>query len=326
MGRRAFVTGATGFIGRHLVQQLISDGWNVRALVRSSSDAGALEAAGVDLFRGDLRDAETIAAGLDGADVAYHLAAVTAARTHAEYEATNADGTANLVQGIRLARLPPQRLVYLSSYAAAGPSIDGRPRSLDENPAPLTSYGRTKLRGEQIVREAEGNGLEVVVIRAPAVFGPGDRALLPYFRLVRAGLAPLPGGPGRPLHLVFVGDLAGALKRATDAPSGVYAVADPVEHLWKDVVGTMATVLGKRPVWMPLAPSLVRLGAALTEWSGRIMSREVAFNREKAEEMLAAGWTCDLAGSEMLLPPASVTPLQAGIEQTVRWYIRKGWL
>lgn len=326
MGRRAFVTGATGFIGRHLVAQLVTHGWQVRALVRQTSDTAALEEAGVELYRGDLNDIDSIRAGVDGTDVVYHLAAATAARSDLEYEVANTDGTASVLAGIRLATQLPRRLVYLSSYAAAGPCLDGRPRSNDDEPAPLTGYGRTKLSGERIALAAEGNGVEVVVIRAPAVYGPGDRALLPYFRLLRAGIAPIPGGTDRRLHLVYVEDLAAALRRAAEGRAGTYAVADPTEHRWRDVVATIAAKFEKRPRWVPLPPRLVRLAAASTEWVGRMMGRAVPFNREKAEEMLASGWVCDLSGSELLLPSPSVTMLEQGIDQTIRWYIRQGWL
>lgn len=326
MRRRAFLTGATGFVGGHLVGELVSRGWDVRALVRPTSDTRELEHSGVELVRGDLGDAASIARGLDGAEVAYHLAAVVAARTEREYAEANAEGTRNLLQAFRLAQSPPQTLVYLSSYAAVGPSASGHPRAPGDEPAPLTAYGRTKLAGERIAREAEGNGVEVIVIRAPAVYGPGDRALLPYFRLIRSGLAPVPGGEPRRLHLIYAPDLAVALANAADAPTGIYAVAEPVEHLWSSLVATIGAVVGKRPLRLPLPPTLVRMGAAVTETIGRLSGRAVPFNREKAEEMLAPAWVCELKGSEQLLPPQAVTPLQQGIEQTVRWYIRQGWL
>ncbi|HUE97519.1 MAG TPA: NAD-dependent epimerase/dehydratase family protein, partial [Longimicrobiaceae bacterium] len=281
---------------------------------------------GVEWVVGDLRDPAAIAAGVEGADVVYHLAAVTAAKTEREYEAANAAGTRSLVHALQAGRTPPPRLVYLSSYAAVGPAIDGRPRGQQDEPAPLSAYGRSKLAGERFAREAEGNGVEVIVLRAPAVYGPGDRALLPYFRLVRSRLAPVPGGDDRRLHLIFVRDLAVALAGAAIAPGGTYAVAEPAEHLWREVVATIASVMGTRPLRLPLPPSLVRFAAATTEGIGRLSGRAVPFNREKAEEMLAPAWICDLANSELLLPSQAVTPLQEGIEQTVRWYIRQGWL
>jgi dihydroflavonol-4-reductase len=326
MGRPALVTGATGFIGRHLVDRLTADGWSVRALVRRSSDVRHLSAAGVALVEGDLLGQETLARAVEGAEVVFHLAAVTAARSEQEYERVNTEGTRRVVDAVRAAGSGTNRLVYLSSYAAVGPSLPDRPRRSSDPPAPLTAYGRTKLAGERLVREAERDGVQVLVVRAPAVYGPGDRALLPYFRLVRWRLAPVPGGGERRLHLIFAPDLAEALRRAADSAPGPFAVAEPVEHRWVDVVAAIGTALDRNPLRFRIPAPLVRSAAIGTETLGKVAGRAVPFNREKAEEMLAPAWTCDLAGSEHLLPADCVTPLAEGLERTVRWYIRQGWL
>jgi nucleoside-diphosphate-sugar epimerase len=200
------------------------------------------------------------------------------------------------------------------------------PRKHDVAPAPLTAYGRTKLAGEVRVREAEAVGTEVVIIRAPVVYGPGDRALLPYFRLLRWGIAPAPGGADRRLHLIYAPDLSRALSGSVEVPVGTYAVAEPSEHRWSEVVDAIAAAVGRNPVRLSIPPLLVRSAAAATEVIGRISGKAVAFNREKAEEMLASDWICDLDGSDALLSRAEITPLRDGIEQTTRWYLRQGWL
>jgi nucleoside-diphosphate-sugar epimerase len=321
MGRKALITGATGFVGRNLVEQLDAYGWRIRAMVRPGSSVEPLRQRGAELYVGDLREPESLPGAFGDADTVYHLGAVTAARTEAEYRQANADGTRALIAALLAANPRPRRLVYLSSYAAGGP---GTHRSCHEASAPLTAYGRTKLSGEQAVLEAEG--IEIVVIRAPVVYGPGDRALLPLFRLIRWGLAPAPGGGDRKLHLVFAPDLAAALRRAADAPAGAFAVADPVEHGWREVSRIIGRRLGRRPLPVPLPAPLVRAAAAITESTGRLAGRAVPFNREKAEEMLASAWIHDLAGSELLLPLEEVTPLERGIDYTVRWYLGQGWL
>lgn len=321
MSRTALITGATGFVGGHLVRRLAAAGWHVRALVRATSDTRVLDEVGAERVHGDLGATDAIREGADGADTVFHLAALTIARGEEPFQRANAQGTRNVVRGVMAATRRPRRLVYLSSYAACGPARHGRPRGTDETPEPLTAYGRTKLLGESAVREAERDGLQAVILRAPPVYGPGDQALLPYFRLVKRRLAPAPAG-GLRTHMVFVEDLAAALARAADAPPGTYAVAEPVEHPWDAVTGHIAAALGTKPVRVPLPPALVRGVGTVAGWFGGIG----VFNREKAEEMLAPAWLCDLQGLDALLPPGTATPLAQGIARTARWYQENGWV
>lgn len=326
MRGRALITGATGFVGGHLAERLISTGWNVRALVRATSRTGALEALGAELRQGDLDDIDALRAAASGVDTVYHLAATTFGRNEAEFVRSNVTGTRNLVEAIATADPRPRRLVNLSSYAACGPANGTGARRRDETPAPLTAYGRTKLAGEAEAIAVGRAGVEVVIIRAPAVYGPGDRALLSYFRLVKLGLAPAPSGGGRRLHMIYAPDLALALARAAGSSVGTFAVAEPVEHGWNGLVDEIAKSLERRPLRVTLPRALVRSAAAVTEAVGRLGGRAVPFNREKAEEMLARAWVCDLSGSEDLLPRGEVTPLSVGIARTVDWYRRQGWL
>jgi dihydroflavonol-4-reductase len=326
MGRGALITGATGFVGGHLTELLVAEGWEIRALARPTSDVSRLRRLGVELYEGGLADRETIRRASEGVEVVYHLAAVTGLRAEKDFARANAEGTGNVVAAVLAAEPRPARLVYLSSYAACGPSEPGRARGTDELPAPLTAYGRTKLAGEEAVRPLDGAGVQTVILRAPPVYGPGDHAFLPYFRLIRWGIAPSPAGDELRTHMLHVRDLARALRNAADAPPGTYAVAEPVEHRWGEIVAAMGEALGKRPRRVSLPRPLVRSAAALTERAGELLGRATVFNREKADEMLAPAWVCDLSGSEALLPRHEVTPLREGISETVSWYIRQGWL
>lgn len=326
MSRTALITGATGFVGSHLVRRLAGAGWTLRALVRPTSDTRELDRAGAERIPGDLGDAEALRRGAEGADTVFHLAAATVAPDRAAYHRANVVGTRNVVQGVLGASPRPRRLVYLSSYAACGPARSGRPRGTDETPEPVSTYGRTKLEGEAAVHEAADAGVETAILRAPPVYGPGDRALLPYFRLVQRRLAPSPAGPELRTHMIYVEDLAAAVQRAADAPPGTYAVAEPVEHPWSAVVGEIGRALGRRPLRVPLPPAAVRAAGALAERFGGMLGGAGVFNREKAEEMLAPAWLCDLAGLEALLPAGTATPLAEGIGHTARWYREHGWL
>src|SRR5690606_31976559 len=141
--------------------------------------------------------AEALARGVEGAEIVFHLAAVTHARTEADYVRANAAGTRALVEAVLGAKQRPRRLVYLSSLAAVGPALDGRPVGRDDPPRPLTAYGRSKLEGERACLAAATDGLETVALREPAVYGPGDREMLRFFRLAARGLFPRPAGGER---------------------------------------------------------------------------------------------------------------------------------
>jgi nucleoside-diphosphate-sugar epimerase len=326
MPGRAFITGATGFVGGHLVERLRADGWAVRALVRPTSDVTRLASLGVERVVGSFDEPEALARGLEGADTVFHLASTNFGRTEEEYRRTNVEGTRLLVRAIETAAAPPRRLVNVSSYAACGPAPSGRPRGLGDPPQPLTAYGRTKLEGEGIALGAVAAGVEVVVVRAPAVYGPGDRALLPFFSMVRRGVAVLPSGGERRVQMIFAEDLARALVRAAHAAPGTYAVAAPDDHSWSDLVDAVAAAVDRRPVRISLPPTLVRLGARVAQTFGGWAGMAVTFNREKAEELLARSWICDLTGAEVLLPAAEAVPLREGMTRTMRWYETQGWL
>jgi nucleoside-diphosphate-sugar epimerase len=321
---RAFITGATGFVGGHLVERLQAEGWHVRALVRPTSDVAGLRARGVEMVVGGLDDPSALARGLEGADTVFHLASTNFGRTEAEYRRTNVEGTRLLVHAV--ASAGSRRLVNVSSYAACGPASNGRPRRLGDPPRPLTAYGRTKLEGEGIALTAEAAGVEVVVVRSPTVYGPGDRALLPFFAMVRRGLAVLPSGAERRVQVIYAEDLARALARAARAAPGTYAVADPRAHDWDELVDAVASAANRRPVRLRVPAGMVRLGARVAQTVGGWSGRAVTFNREKAEELLARSWVCDLSGAEALLPPAEATPLHEGMSRTMRWYETEGWL
>ncbi|MCU0621490.1 MAG: NAD(P)H-binding protein, partial [Gemmatimonadales bacterium] len=163
---KALVTGATGFVGSHLVDRLLGAGDAVTALVRSPAKAAGLAQRGVTLVPGDLHDRDALARAARGQDVAYHVAALVGAVDEAEFLRANREGTANVVQALE-AEAPAARLVLVSSLAAAGPAPRGAPRGVEAPEAPVTMYGRSKLASEAVVR---ASGLGWVIARPPAVY------------------------------------------------------------------------------------------------------------------------------------------------------------
>lgn len=327
VGSRVLVTGGTGFVGSHLVEALSARGLSLRALVRRTSDVIRLAELGAELIEGGLDDSAALARAVRDADVVFHLAALTRARSGSEYNRVNAEGTCALAHAVIEARPRPRRLVYLSSLAAAGPTEDGRPVGPDDPPQPITAYGRSKLAGERACLAAASE-LEVVVLRAPAVYGPGDRDLFPYLWLAARGILPVPAGPDRPVQLIHVDDLAEGLVRAATMPgaAGIYHVAEPRSYTWSEVATWTARAVGRSVRVVRVPQWLVRAAATVSEFGAATAGRATIFNRQKARELLASGWLCETEAARRDLGFEAHIPLPEGLAGTAAWYREQGWL
>lgn len=319
------MTGATGFVGSHLVEALRPRVHTLRAVVRPSSDVRLLEAVGAERVVAGLWDTAALANALAGMDVVVHLAAATRARNAAEYRHVNVDATRALVAAALQASPRPRRLVYVSSMAAAGPS-GKHPVRVDDTPRPLTAYGESKLGGEAVVLDAPG--METVVLRPPAVYGPRDRDLLPFFRLARRGILPVAGNPARRLQLIHARDLAAAIVAAVEVPGagGIYHVADPQAYPWSEVSALIARAVGRRAHTLHVPARLLQAAALLSEGVAMLRGRASIFNREKVVELLAPGWECDVGRAREELGFETNVALERGLAETAAWYRAWGWL
>jgi len=325
---RILLTGATGFVGSHAAEAFVRAGYTVRALVRSPERAATLKSIpGIELVYGTLADDDALGSACDGVRTVVHLAALTHARTEAEFAAVNVEGTARLLRAALGTAPAPQRFIYLSSLAAVGPAIDGRGVRPDDPPRPLTAYGRSKLAGERVVQEASDR-MEVVILRAPAVYGPRDTDLYHFFRLASRGVLPVPTGPVRPLQMVHVQDLARGLVHATQAEraSGIYHIAEARSYAWEEVGRLVGAAVDKRTRALPIPATLIRVLAGISEVGAGLLGKSVIFNRDKARELLAPGWLCETESARADLGYEAGIPLAEGLRTTAQWYREHGWL
>lgn len=326
-GSRVLITGATGFVGSHVVETLAPQPFLLRALVRKPNDAERLSAFGVECIEGDLSDTGVLARAVADVDVVLHLAAVTKARSESVYDRVNAAGTRALVTAIATARPRPRRLVYLSSLAAVGPAQDGQPVGVDDRPQPLTAYGRSKLAGEDACRSLM-NETEVVTLRAPVVYGPRDRDCFLLFQLAVRGIFLLPKGAQGVLQLIHVHDLVDALIRAASLANavGIYHIAEAESHTWGDIVTGIGNAVGRRVRTVHVPCWFVRTAATLSELGAATIGRTTIFNRDKVREILAPGWLCETAAARQDLHFEARIPLPEGLASTAVWYREQGWL
>jgi nucleoside-diphosphate-sugar epimerase len=273
----AFVTGGSGFVGGALIERLRAEGWDVRALARSDAAEREVRERGATPVRGDIADRPSLRAGAAGAELAFHAAAkVEDWGDPEDFERVNVGGTENVIAACREAGV--RRLVHVGTEAAL---MAGSPLVNVDEAAPLRPdspalYPSTKAKAEQRVRDANGDGLETVVVRPRFVWGRGDATLLPTLvELVRSGRFRWVGG-GRQLSATTHVDNAveGLWLGATKAPAGgVYFVTDGEPVVFREFVSRLLDTQGVTAPTGTVPAGVAGVAAVASERLWRVLRR-----------------------------------------------------
>jgi nucleoside-diphosphate-sugar epimerase len=321
---KALVTGATGFVGSHLVEALRHAGIEVTALARSPAKTAVLREQGVQVVSGDLHDHASLERAATDQDVIYHVAGVVAARSAAEFLSANEEGTRNVVAAAESRGKP--RFVLVSSLAAGGPAPRGMPLNGSESPRPVTAYGRSKLAAEQVVKAST---LSWSVVRPPMVYGPRDREVLKLFRIGRLGVAPVFGDGTQELSAVYAVDLASALIAVGNCPAAIgrtYNACHPDVFTSAEFCREIGAAMG-RPVGTLRIPAVLgRALLSLTETSARLTGQTTILTSDKANEFFQPAWTGDPTPLMNDCGWRARYDLRSGLAETYQWYRRAGWL
>jgi uncharacterized protein YbjT (DUF2867 family) len=305
------LTGATGFVGRAVVEEAHRRGIALRALVRREQPA----CEGVEWVRGDLADRAALADLVRGAAAVLHVAGVVNTPDPRDFHIGNVSGTEALVECARAAGV--RRFVFVSSLAAREPA--------------LSAYGRSKREAEQAVAES---GLDWTIVRPPAIYGPRDREILELFKAARWGVVPMPAGRA---SIVHVADLARLLvtltgsgeEHADAAVRGtigrVYEPDDQRVGGWpnKELAQAIGVAVGGR-VWSPVLSKSVLTALAVIDH--RLRGADAKLTRDRVGYMTHPDWVSDpdKAPPAGLWQPQIATP--AGLAATAAWYRQNGWL
>ncbi len=323
------VTGANGFVGSHVVDELLRREMSVRAAVRPGSGIEELATDRVDLRRVDYSDPAAVEALVDGTRGVIHVAGSTRAAREADYERANVQTTRTLVEACARSSRAGDGFVLVSSLAAAGPSMRDRPRDEAQPERPISAYGRSKLRAETAVREVAGDDLAWSILRPPAVFGPRDRDFLRLARMVDRGWAPRLGSVPQELSVIHVHDLARALVDVLGDPRGAgrtWFVADPAPTDWDEIVDVLAAALRRRPRRIPVSTGLLPVVAGVSSVIGRLARRPGPLPADRVADLRAEAWTCSPVRIAHELGFRPAVTLREGLHATVRWYRDHGWL
>ncbi|MBX9944407.1 MAG: NAD-dependent epimerase/dehydratase family protein [Reyranella sp.] len=308
MGRLVAVTGATGFVGPHLVAALARRGWRVRLLIRRWSPVPSLAGTEAEIVLGDLADDAALRRLTAGVDAVVHAAGLIKARSSSDFLRVNRDGTARLS-----AAAPGVPFVLLSSLAAREPQ--------------LSPYAGSKRAAEQALAGRAGRWLAV---RAPAVYGPGDRETLAYFRAIARGWAPRPRLAEARLALIHVTDLAEVLALAIDnsTAESVCEIDDGREggYSYDDMAAAASAAVGRRVRSFGVPRTALRIVAAANGLRQALGGPPQILTGGKVDEMFHSDWTVHDRRLATVLAFRPRYDLPAGFRDTVMWYRRQKWL
>ena len=326
---RVLVTGGSGFLGSHVAEQLTRAGHSVRALVRRSSNRKFLSTLpNLELAEGNVEDAAKVEEAMKGGiDAVVHAAGLVKARGESEFWATNVDGTRNLLEAAKKHAPGLKRFVFVSSLEVCGPAEGGLAVPVTQE-RPMSTYGRSKLEAERIVKLAKAE-LPVTILRPTAVYGPRDNEMLEIFRSVSRGVLPISGDGSVKLTFVYGPDCAAACMRAIDAdvPSGAtYFVSDGQVYGQREAMEEVERAMGRRAfVRMGVPFAVLDAVAVGVEAYGRLRNKAVMLTREKAK-VIRESWVCGIEETTRDLGWKPEVMWREGTKLTAEWYRRERWL
>ena len=307
MSETVALTGATGFIGGELMRRLASAGKNIQALIRNTSTQQQPSGNTTEWIHGNLEDLESLRQLVHGADAVVHCAGAVRGSTPAQFNRTNVDGVTRLVQAANAEPKPP-RFLLISSLAAREPH--------------LSPYAASKRHGEKVLIETF-HKLSWTVFRPSAVYGPGDRELLPVFRWIEKGIAPILGSGNGRFSMLYVKDLADAVLQWLDHGGGhadTFELHDghPGGYSWYDVIEAVKHLRSKPVVRLNVPVALAKVLSMFNLILARVIGYAPMLTPGKICELMHSNWVCDNAALSSAIGWTPQVLLLEGLRRTLK--------
>ena len=329
---KVFITGASGFVGSHLVEKAKEIGWEVHAAVRSSSKIDSIKSFVDKFVEINLDDVEALKSHFikEQYDYVIHAAALTKSKTEAEMFRVNVGVTEKLIEAAFQDENKIKRFVYVSSLAAIGPIGYQSTTQIDEDTPynPLTVYGRSKRASELNIKERFADK-PISVFRPTAVYGPREKDLFILFDTLNKGLDPYIGANPQKLSFIYVKDLVDVLlKGCIKEQNGLqfYNISDGRVYSKYAMADVFRKTFTKKAFRIHIPYALVSVIARVSQFLYRNSSKTPVIYPERLGELTAENWSCNIKKSKDVLGFDPQYDLDKGLTATLLWYKDNNWL
>jgi len=316
------ITGSTGFIGTHLVESLVDEGYTLRCFLRAGSLLPSNWAKKVEVQRGSYDRVEDLVSFADGCHEILHLAGITIADSREEFMKVNLRYTEALLSAIVQTKNQPTRFVYFSSQEAVHPSKNSQPINEETKNLPFTDYGVSKLMAENLVREkcAQG-GIDLTILRPGPVYGPRDKDFLVFFRAMAKGFSPIFLYPSL-ISPIFVKNLTYYVTKVLENPDilGTYFMADSTDLSANDFAGLIRKSYGSWSIPVPISRFPLYILAKIGDLVASTGKKRPLVTSQKYKMLTWPNLTIDRARLNKTFGPPPYTTAE-GVEQTWQWFI-----
>ena len=327
MSEKVLITGASGFLGYHIIIAALEQGLNVYAAVRKNSDIEHLKELTIQYLYLDYDNVDDLTRQLSENKIAYiiHAAGITKAIKQETYNYINATYTLNLAKAAKNSGSDFKKFVFISSLAATGPlsTEDGKITEATV-PKPVTDYGRSKLLAESYLADV---GIPFIVLRPTAVYGPRDKNMFILIKSISKGIDPYMGKIHQHLSFVHGRDVADlAVTSFFKNANGIYNITDGKSYNRYEFSDIIKKILKRKAFRFHIPMPLVRVLAFVLETTNAWRKRASVLSREKLLELAAINWICDIEKAKKELGYSPKYDLQTGLEDSIAWYSKNKWL
>jgi dihydroflavonol-4-reductase len=282
----------------------------------------------IEITFGDYSDKIYLKEAVKGVDQIFHLAGITKAIHENTYFEVNARGTENLIHACLENNPYLQKFIYLSSQAAAGPCRNGDKKRESDRCEPVSAYGRSKRMGEELAL-AHAHEIPLLILRPCAVYGPRERDIYTFFKLLSKGIKLCLSGEDQHLSLCYVEDIIQAilLSAQSQEPSGeIFFLSDGQDYPLEEVGNIFAQAMGVNTLCLRVPEWMIMSMASFSEYFSKLSRRPPLLNKGKVEEILQRNWVCDITKARTALGFEPRIPLAQGAKLTFEWYKKENWL